>query len=117
MLILLRIMENKEYIKPVELIKEYLAEQGINVSGLFLFGSRARGDNNPDSDYDLMIVVDKDFQQGEKRKLVSKIYKHLIENDSVLNIDLVIKPIEYYNWESQNIGFLSYSVKKEGILV
>lgn len=29
-------------------------------ASLWLYGSRARGDNSPDSDYDLLILLDKD---------------------------------------------------------
>ena len=32
-------------------------------SSLLLYGSRARGDNREDSDYDLVVLVDKDKQQ------------------------------------------------------
>jgi predicted nucleotidyltransferase len=111
------IMENNDYIKAVNLIKQYFYAEGLKISRFYLFGSRARGDNKSDSDYDMMIVVDKEFQNGEKRKLVSNIYKYLIANDSILNIDIVIKPSEYFDWESQNLGFLSYAVNREGILV
>jgi predicted nucleotidyltransferase len=33
---------------------------GIRLRGLWLFGSRARGDARPDSDYDLLILIDSD---------------------------------------------------------
>ena len=32
-------------------------------SNLWLYGSRARGDYRPDSDWDLIVLVDKDKQQ------------------------------------------------------
>ncbi|TAL68054.1 MAG: nucleotidyltransferase domain-containing protein [Bacteroidetes bacterium] len=110
-------MEDKDYIESIKLIKQYLTGEGINISRFYLFGSRARGDNKPDSDYDILIVIDKDFKNGEKRKLLSNIYKFLIANNSNLNIDIVIKPKEFFEWESQNLGFLSYTVSNEGILV
>ena len=33
--------------------------EGAHIRAIYLFGSRARGDNRPDSDYDLLIVTDK----------------------------------------------------------
>lgn len=33
------------------------ARYGDRLRGLFLFGSRARGDNRPDSDYDVAVVL------------------------------------------------------------
>jgi hypothetical protein len=32
-------------------------------------------------------------------------------------MDLIIKDLESWEWESNNIGFLSNIVKKEGVLV
>ena len=32
-------------------------------SQLWLYGSRARGDNRPDSDWDLLLLIDKAVQQ------------------------------------------------------
>jgi predicted nucleotidyltransferase len=31
---------------------------GPNLKKIVLFGSRSRGDNDPDSDYDILVVVD-----------------------------------------------------------
>ena len=43
-----------------------LAEQILPASAsLWLYGSRARGDASPDSDFDLLILLDKDTISGE----------------------------------------------------
>ncbi len=34
---------------------------------LYLFGSRARGDAGPDSDYDLLVVVDDDATEARRK--------------------------------------------------
>jgi uncharacterized protein len=34
---------------------------------IYLFGSKARGDSNPDSDYDLMVVVSDDAPSEKRR--------------------------------------------------
>ena len=47
----------KEIIAKV--IKDVLGGKGIAVKKIILFGSRARGDFKRDSDWDLMIVIDK----------------------------------------------------------
>ncbi len=38
---------------------------------IYLFGSRARGDAGPDSDYDLMIVVSESTLPGYKRDQIA----------------------------------------------
>ena len=53
--------------KIVEVIKEY------NPKSIYLFGSRARGDNLKTSDIDIAVDLKLDFR--EKRKLKEKIDK------------------------------------------
>ena len=43
----------------VERFKRLMLERGVPVHSTVLFGSRARGDRNPDSDYDVLVVVGK----------------------------------------------------------
>jgi len=50
-------MTNEELIKLKELVKP-IAEK-YNVDRVSLFGSRARGDNRPDSDYDFLVFCPK----------------------------------------------------------
>ena len=49
-----------EQSKIIELIKEIAARMLPANSSLWLYGSRARGDARPDSDCDLLILVDSD---------------------------------------------------------
>ena len=50
-------MEQSEVIKRIKELAAQILPEG---SSLWLYGSRARGDARPDSDYDLLILVDKD---------------------------------------------------------
>ncbi len=43
-------------------------EIGVIVKDIFLFGSRARGDNKNDSDWDILIVTEHTFDIKEKMK-------------------------------------------------
>ena len=46
---------------------------------VLLFGSYARGDNNKDSDYDLMVITPHLFTQKEKMRASSSIHKAIIK--------------------------------------
>lgn len=43
----------------IERFKRLMLERGVPLCSTVLFGSRARGDYEPDSDYDVLVVVAK----------------------------------------------------------
>jgi predicted nucleotidyltransferase len=46
---------------------------------VFLFGSRARGDNESNSDVDLLVISNREFTPSEKIKMESKLCKSLVD--------------------------------------
>ena len=43
----------------IERFKKLMLERGVPLDSTVVFGSRARGDHDPDSDYDVLVVVGK----------------------------------------------------------
>lgn len=80
---------------------------------VFLFGSRARGDFRPDSDWDILILVDdKKVTNDIEDKFRDELYE--IELDSGQVISLFIYPKNY--WSSTLIYSPLYkNVNREGI--
>lgn len=66
----------KEEIAPLLAeCKQALAEHyGDRFRGLFLFGSVARGEDEPDSDVDLLILLADDFQYGTELWAIIKLF-------------------------------------------
>lgn len=59
---------------------------------VYLFGSRARGDNSPDSDYDIIVVSKDDMDVRTKMIISSKITKNLA--DKGISSDVLVRSID-----------------------
>lgn len=77
----------------------------------WLFGSRARGDNRADSDWDILILVN-----GEQldRNLDRNLLDALFDLELELNLEQVIKPMVYTR--SQWQGAMSFTPLYKNVL-
>ena len=101
--------------QAVTLIKEVLQKRGIKVLKILLFGSRARRDFHPDSDWDFLVVVENDLNFQEKHDIITEIQRRL----AVLRIpnDIVIQSESRFNLMKNYVGNISYYAAREGIEV
>lgn len=82
------------------------------ISGLYLFGSRARGTARLDSDYDFLFIVPK-----KEHQLKSKLYDAAIEIQMDSDADISLKIIEKLDFDrmvSLKAPFTN-NILKEGI--
>ena len=61
---------------------------GSKLKSLYLFGSRARGTERPDSDYDLLLVVSKDFRHADKDRLYDIVMDVLLESGRLISLKI-----------------------------
>ena len=82
---------------------------------IILFGSRARGDNKPDSDWDLLILVNqKKISNQFEDSLLDSIYDIELDTDYIITPVIVEKEV----WETKHRFSPFYeSVIKEGRLL
>ena len=79
----------------------------------FLFGSRARGDNNPDSDWDILILINSQEVTSEiEDKFREVLYNIELESGQIISTFIYPKSF----WQ-KNLKYspLYKAVKKEGI--
>lgn len=85
------------------------------IEAAYLFGSRARGTERPDSDYDLLLVVGQDFSLAEKDALYEQVIDILLETGRLVSLK-IFKRGEFQRLRDLNTPFLS-RVLKEGVKV
>ncbi len=85
-----------------------------HIRKIVLFGSRARGDECPWSDYDLLILVDE-----RNQSLVDRIYDSVVEIQADTGCDLSLKIMSEAEWDrrQQAKSSLVANVLREGIVL
>lgn len=109
---------NKESILKNDLVLQSFAKEiklflCDNLKQLLLYGSRSRGDESDDSDYDCFLLV-KDISRQLKKELHNISGKYLFKYNAIFSL-LVVNEIEY-NANSKNHP-LYMSIKKEGLVI
>lgn len=102
-------MDQNEFLNK---IKTQVLKEDENAS-LILFGSRARGDHKEDSDWDVLIITDKEADARLKRKIYEDIYD--IELEYMQPVSTIIFGKE--KWNSMSITPLYKNVAAEGKLL
>lgn len=82
---------------------------------IILFGSRARGDNREDSDYDILVIVDNKYSIEELRKIECNIRKEMAKN--LIDVDILVRTEEITNQYERISGNVIYEAMKEGVLL
>jgi predicted nucleotidyltransferase len=109
------IIKNKDILKDhvvLEFASEMRHKLGPRLKKILLFGSRARGDAREDSDYDMLIVLDK--RSPELRSKILEIERGLMDRYGVLVASILRSEEE---WNNTQKFPLAYNIAREGILL
>jgi predicted nucleotidyltransferase len=78
---------------------------------IILFGSYARGDNQADSDIDILIIV-KNLKN--EREVTGLLYKSLLKEDIAVPVDLLAIDNEKYDKLKNRNGYIYKTIEQEG---
>ena len=101
--------------QAVSIIRKELTKRDIEVIKIILFGSRARGDFKGDSDWDLLVIVNKGMSFQERRDILAEIYRKLAKLEDTYEI--ILKSEESFEKMKKYIGVISYDADKEGVVL
>ena len=87
----------------------------IRPDAMLLFGSRARGEAGPDSDFDLAIVAPDGV---ERRRLAMRAYEAIARVEGrTVGVDLVVLTPAIIAAERDMVGSIARAVVREGVPV
>lgn len=84
----------------------------VNPDKIILFGSRARGSNSDNSDYDICILKQ---NIPNKRELAQSIYKLLLGHS--ISIDIIVEKLDKFNELHDNKFLIYHEIKKHGLII
>jgi predicted nucleotidyltransferase len=71
-------------------LKNYLRNNyGNSIKDVILFGSRARGDAENDSDFDVLIILDKDYHWKDENKILDLCYDIDLKYNIIIDAHLI----------------------------
>lgn len=82
---------------------------GESLQEIILFGSRARGDENPDSDFDMLVIAD--GEKDELKKQVREAEWVCMERFNALVSSIIYTP---EIWETAKESPLGWNIRREG---
>ena len=88
----------------------------IDPDKIILFGSRARGDYNEHSDYDI-LVLKRGVKPEERRKVSLNLLKKLINLLGFAPVDIIVQDTSAFQLLKDYKFMIYHSVDKEGVIV
>lgn len=93
----------------VELVKQEVIKIDPKAE-VILFGSRARGDYRPDSDWDFLLLLEQPLTPDLKGFILDQLYELELQTDSVISTIIHTKT----EWKRRAVTPIYQIIKKEG---
>jgi uncharacterized protein len=90
-----------------------LGQRGIAFKDIILFGSRARGQFNRFSDYDILVIIDETLNMRDKINTIEAIRTELAE--LLISSDIILKSQQEVEFYKDKIGSVVREAFKEGV--
>lgn len=85
--VIIKKMDKKIFLKEVKDL--LVARFGEDIRDVVLFGSRAAGKEHKDSDFDVLIVLNSDYDWQYENKMISVLYEMELEHDIFIDSKII----------------------------
>ena len=96
-------------------IENVVKKHNLSLVQVILFGSRARGDYTPESDWDIVVVLKEPLNSRERKSLWLEIYKNLHRRFSGNSFDIFIKSKDEFDSEKRFANTIASESVEKGI--
>lgn len=97
----------------VNIIMDEFRTSGMEIKSILFFGSQAKGTAVSQSDWDFMVVVDREIERNRKSEIVMLIQRRLAKQH--IAADIIVKSESAYLRDRLDVGNITYYAAKEGI--
>jgi len=87
--------------------------KSIDYQKIILFGSRARGDHQEDSDWDILVLINEELTPREKLPYRTNIRKDLLKYN--IFSDILIQSLSEFNKNKTLTSHICQTIDKEGV--
>lgn len=86
----------------------------VSPDQIILFGSRARGESRPDSDYDILVIK----KNIENERIITRQINYELFNQNINSeVDVIATSTEKWLKNSKNISYIYKDIETEGIIL
>lgn len=106
--------QSKTRSTAVHVIREIFTTRNLKIEKIIFFGSRARGDYNNESDWDILVISSRELPIRQKHWLIGRIKRQFAK----LNIpnDIIIQSRRKIELQKAFPGNISYVANLEGLV-
>jgi predicted nucleotidyltransferase len=99
----------------LKIITNKSLELGISVKSISLFGSRTKGEENINSDWDILIIVKDTLGFNEKWNFITAIQREIVSKR--ISLDLIVQSEQEAEIKSKDKGYICYYAAKEAVIL
>jgi predicted nucleotidyltransferase len=92
-----------------------MLKQRFPVKDVILFGSKARGDDDPESDIDLLLLTTRPIHWKERHSIIEALFDIEMKYDVVISI--IVNPVNEWQTGLSSLLPIHEEINREGVTV